>query len=100
MVRTPRRNVGVLGRLLPVICSFISLPAGFAAMPALRFGVYTVAGCLPWTVALAWIGYAIGANWRHVANGFHGPTYAIAAGALLAVLIGLWFVWRRREVPT
>ena len=89
------------GRLLPVIRTFISLPAGFAAMPPVRFGVYTVAGCLPWTAALAWIGYAIGANWRHVANGFHGPTYAIAAAALLAVLIGLWLLRRRRAAaPT
>jgi membrane protein DedA with SNARE-associated domain len=88
------------GRLLPVIRTFISLPAGFAAMPPVRFGVYTVAGCLPWTAALASIGYAIGANWRHVANGFHGPTYAIAAGAVIAVLVGVWVLWRRRDAPT
>lgn len=88
------------GRLLPVIRTFISLPAGFAAMRPVRFGVYTVAGCLPWTAALAWIGYAIGANLQHVANGFHGPTYAIAAGVVIAVLVGLWLLWRRRDAPT
>jgi len=59
------------GRLLPVIRTFISLPAGFAGMSPTRFGLYTVAGCLPWTAALAWIGYALGTKWRHVANGFH-----------------------------
>jgi membrane protein DedA with SNARE-associated domain len=87
------------GRLLPVIRTFISLPAGFAAMPPTRFGLYTVAGCLPWTAALAWIGYAIGSKWQHVASGFHAPTYAIAGAALLAVLTGLWVLWRRRA-PT
>src|SRR5215510_5319543 len=50
------------GRLLPVIRTFISLPAGFARMPAVRFGLYTVAGCIPWTLALAWAGYAVGSN--------------------------------------
>ena len=41
------------GHLLPVIRTFISLPAGFAAMPAVRFGVYTTAGCIPWTAGLS-----------------------------------------------
>jgi membrane protein DedA with SNARE-associated domain len=38
------------GRLLPVIRTFISLPAGFTEMPPARFGIYTVAGCIPWTL--------------------------------------------------
>ena len=54
------------GRLLPAIRTFISLPAGFARMPALRFGLYTVAGCVPWIAGLALAGYAAGANWQHV----------------------------------
>jgi membrane protein DedA with SNARE-associated domain len=67
------------GRLLPVVRTFISLPAGFADMPAARFGVYTAAGCVPWTAGLAAAVYALGRNWQAVANGFHGPTYLIAA---------------------
>ena len=43
----------LIGRMLPVIRTFISLPAGIAEMPALRFGIYTTIGCLPWTTALA-----------------------------------------------
>ena len=80
----------LFGRLIPVVRTFISLPAGFAAMPAGRFGLYTVLGCIPWTAALGIAGYALGANWQSVANGFHGPTYAIAgiiAVALVAALI-------------
>jgi membrane protein DedA with SNARE-associated domain len=68
----------LVGRLIPVVRTFISLPAGFAAMPPLRFGVYTTLGCIPWTAALGIAGYALGAKWQSVANGFHGPSYAIA----------------------
>lgn len=84
-----------LARLLPVIRTFISLPAGIAKMPAGRFGLYTVAGCIPWTLGLAWIGYGVGANWQRVANGFHGPTYAIAAVVVVAVVVALALRWRR-----
>ena len=91
----------LIGRLVPVIRTFISLPAGFAAMPPLRFGVYTTLGCIPWTAALAIAGYALGANWESVANGFHGPTYAIAgivvAALVVAVLLRIRRSRRNRE---
>jgi membrane protein DedA with SNARE-associated domain len=73
------------GRLVPVVRTFISLPAGFAGMPAARFGVYTTAGCVPWTAGLAAAGYALGRNWQAVTNGFHGPTYLIAALLVIAL---------------
>jgi membrane protein DedA with SNARE-associated domain len=87
-------NAAVLvGRVIPVVRTFISLPAGFAAMPPVRFGVYTTLGCIPWTAALGIAGYALGANWQSVANGFHGPTYAIAgilvAAIAVAVIVGV-----------
>jgi membrane protein DedA with SNARE-associated domain len=78
------------GRLMPVVRTFISLPAGFAGMPAVRFGVYTAAGCLPWTAGLAAAGYAVGRNWQAVANGFHGPTYIIAAVIAIALAVGFF----------
>jgi len=85
------------GRCLPVIRTFISLPAGIARMNPVRFGLYTVIGCIPWTAALGWAGYAVGSKWDSIANDFHGPTYAIAGvlavGALLA--IGLYARNRR-----
>ena len=80
-------NAAVLvGRVIPVVRTFISLPAGFADMPPVRFGVYTTLGCIPWTAALGIAGYALGANWQSVANGFHGPTYAIAGILVVAVV--------------
>jgi membrane protein DedA with SNARE-associated domain len=84
------------GRLLPVIRTFISLPAGIARMAPVRFGVYTLAGCIPWTVALAWAGYAVGGNWQHVVSAFHGPTYVLAAIIVLAIVVVLVVLVRRR----
>jgi membrane protein DedA with SNARE-associated domain len=84
------------GRLVPVVRTFISLPAGFAAMPAARFGVYTTLGCIPWTTGLGIAGYYLGSNWQSVANAFHGPTYIIAAVVVVAVIAGLFIYFRRR----
>jgi membrane protein DedA with SNARE-associated domain len=84
------------GRLLPVVRTFISLPAGIARMSPVRFGIYTLAGCIPWTAALAWAGYAVGANWQHVANDFHGATYALAAVIILLAVIAVGLLVRRR----
>jgi LPXTG-motif cell wall-anchored protein len=85
----------LVGRVIPVIRTFISLPAGFADMPASRFGLYTALGCIPWTAALGIAGYAVGANWDHVAKDFNGPTYAIAGILLVGLLV---LVVRRRRV--
>jgi membrane protein DedA with SNARE-associated domain len=85
----------LVGRLVPVVRTFISLPAGFAAMPPVRFGVYTTLGCIPWTAALAIAGYALGANWQGVANGFHGPTYAIAGIVVVAIAAVVFVRFRR-----
>ncbi len=85
------------GRLIPVVRTFISLPAGFGDMPPARFGVYTTLGCIPWTTGLAIAGYYLGGNWQSVANGFHGPAYIIAAVAGVAVLAALVVCFRRRR---
>jgi membrane protein DedA with SNARE-associated domain len=84
------------GRLLPVVRTFISLPAGMARMSPVRFGIYTFAGCIPWTAALAVAGYAVGANWQHVASAFHGVTYAFAAVVILLVVAAVAVLVRRR----
>ncbi len=88
------------GRLLPVIRTFISLPAGFAEMPPARFGIYTVAGCIPWTLGLGWAGYAVGRNWQAVASAFHGPTYALAALVVVLAVAAVVVLWRRRHRET
>ena len=86
----------LIGRVLPVIRTFISLPAGIAGMAPVRFGIYTTIGCIPWTAALATAGYAVGSNWQSIVNAFHGPTYIIAAVVVLAIVVGVWRYLRRR----
>ena len=75
-------------RLLPGIRTFISLPAGIAEMPAARFGLYTAAGCLPWTAVLAIIGHAIGADWHTAEHAMHRHSLALAVAISMAT--GIW----------
>jgi len=90
-----RGDVAVLvGRLLPVVRTFISFPAGVAEMPVLRFSVFTFIGCLPWTFALAAAGYGLKSHWKSLSSVF------TAVSALVAVtLVGgiIWWVIRRRR---
>ena len=88
-----------IGRLLPVVRTFISLPAGFARMRPVRFGVYTAAGCVPWIGGLAWAGYAAGANWQKVQSSVNTPAYIIAGliGVLVIAGIVVAIVRRRRR---
>ena len=87
----------LIGRLLPVVRTFISLPAGIAGMRPLRFGVYTTIGCIPWTAALAGAGYAVGANWQQIPNAFHAVTYVIAAIVVIALAIAVSLFIRHRR---
>ena len=82
-------------RLLPVVRTFISLPAGIAEMPLLRFSVYTFIGCLPWTFALAAVGYALGSQWTRVEHVLKPVSYAIAA--VVVVWAVVWFLRRAAE---
>jgi membrane protein DedA with SNARE-associated domain len=84
-----------VSRLLPVIRTFISLPAGIAEMPFVRFSVYTFLGCLPWTFALAALGYALGSQW-HVVDRFLRPI-SIVIAVLVAVAAGWWLYRRWKE---
>ena len=81
-------------RMLPVIRTFISLPAGIEEMPFSRFTIYTTAGCVPWVFALTGVGYALGQNWHSLVGSFRYATYAIAA---LVVAAFVWYVIRRRR---
>jgi membrane protein DedA with SNARE-associated domain len=84
-----------VSRLLPVIRTFISLPAGIAEMRFVRFSVYTFLGCLPWTFALAALGYALGSQW-HVVDRFLRPI-SIVIAVLVAVAAGWWLYRRWKE---
>jgi membrane protein DedA with SNARE-associated domain len=93
-----------IGRLLPVIRTFISLPAGFARMAPVRFGLYTLAGCIPWITGLAVAGYAAGANWHRVTGLVQDAGYLVGGVAVLlaaAIVIIVMRARRKRRVaPT
>jgi len=79
-----------IGRLLPVVRTFIALPAGIARMPRLRFHVYTFLGSWPWCLGLAWLGMKLGENWRVVGKYLH----KFDAVILVVLVVGIvWFVW-------
>jgi membrane protein DedA with SNARE-associated domain len=81
-------------RMLPIIRTFISLPAGVARMPFWRFTALTVLGCIPWVLLLTFIGKQAGANWSDWKDSFHYVDYAVAA----LILIGLaWLFVRARR---
>jgi membrane protein DedA with SNARE-associated domain len=78
------------GRMLPVIRTFIALPAGVARMPRMRFHIYTFLGSWPWCFALAYFGMKLGQNWRELGKYFHEFDVVIVAALLAAAA---WFVW-------
>jgi membrane protein DedA with SNARE-associated domain len=83
-----------VSRLLPVIRTFISLPAGIARMPFWKFTIYTFLGVIPWTFALTWLGVVVEDNWERVLNYFDVPTLII--GGLLIVGVVVWYLRRRQ----
>ena len=85
----------LVGRLLPVIRTFIALPAGVARMPRLRFHMFTFIGSWPWCFVLAWIGMKLGEHWDkdpRLKLWFH----RLDAVIIVLLLAGItWFVWSR-----
>jgi membrane protein DedA with SNARE-associated domain len=83
----------LFGRMVPLVRAFVSLPAGVARMPLLRFTVLTLIGSIPWVLALAVVGHAVGGDWTSVRKGFEYVDYAILALVLAGVVY--WIVRRR-----
>jgi membrane protein DedA with SNARE-associated domain len=81
-------------RMLPIIRTFISLPAGVARMPFWRFTVFTLAGCVPWVLMLAIIGRAAGDRWEDWRDHLHYVDYAVLAAIVIAIV---YLVIRRRR---
>ena len=86
----------LFGRMIPLVRAFVSLPAGVSRMPLGRFTVFSLLGTIPWVLALAFAGHALGSDWTTVRKGFEYVDYAI----VLLILAGIVYaVMRRRSQP-
>ena len=84
------------GRLLPIVRTFISFPAGVTRMPLGKFIVFSTAGALPWSIALAYAGVVLGANWTQIREALRPFDMLIA---VLVVLVALGLLWWRLGTP-
>jgi membrane protein DedA with SNARE-associated domain len=84
-------------RLLPVVRTFIALPAGIVKMDFWKFSVYTFAGSFPWCLALAYFGYQLGAHWDSLRPYFHKFDVAIGAVLVIGGAAYLWRHWKHRN---
>ncbi len=96
-------NAAVLiGRLLPVIRSFIAFPAGVARMPLVPFHIYTFIGSWPWCFGLAWLGMVLGDKWNsdpRVKAAFHSADLVIGIVLLAVVAFYIWHKLRGLRHP-
>jgi membrane protein DedA with SNARE-associated domain len=73
-------------RMLPIVRTFISLPAGVARMPFWRFSAFTVLGCVPWVFMLTFIGQQVGERWESWKDSLHYIDYAVAAAIVVGIV--------------
>ncbi|MBM2822466.1 MAG: hypothetical protein HW413_1212 [Thermoleophilia bacterium] len=87
-----------LGRLTPVVRSFVSIPAGVMETPFVRYTLLTLAGSAIWCFAFAGIGYAVGESWEDFHHAFRYVEYVVAAAiGVAAVWLGVRYLRRRRR---
>ncbi len=86
------------GRLIPLLRTVVSLPAGVAKMDLTRFSIYTFFGVLPWTLGLAFAGLKLGNSWTTLEKYLRPISYAF--GGLLFAAVAWWVVKRLREKRT
>jgi membrane protein DedA with SNARE-associated domain len=79
----------LFGRMIPFVRAFVSLPAGVARMPLGRFSVFSLIGTIPWVLALAFAGHALGSDWTSVRKGFEYVDYAILALIVVGIVYAI-----------
>jgi membrane protein DedA with SNARE-associated domain len=83
-----------LGRMTPVVRSFVSIPAGLARMPLGRFTLFSVLGTIPWCFGIAGAGWALGSSWETFHHDFRYVEVLVVVGILA---LGVWYLRRRRQ---
>lgn len=78
-------------RMLPIVRTFISFPAGVARMPLGKFVLYSTLGALPWSIALVWAGTQLGVNWEQIRHALGPFDIVIAVGVIgMAAVLLMW----------
>jgi membrane protein DedA with SNARE-associated domain len=80
-----------VGRLLPIVRTYISFPAGVSKIGYARFTVATMAGAIPWNFALAYAGYKLGQQYETVAATLGPFAIPIAIGVVILLVVAWWF---------
>jgi membrane protein DedA with SNARE-associated domain len=80
----------LIGRVIPVVRTVISVPAGLAEMRRGPFVALTLLGSAVWVSLLTGLGYAAGSNWQHVSHDFHLAQWPIVAVLVVLLAWGLW----------
>jgi membrane protein DedA with SNARE-associated domain len=83
----------LISRCLPIIRTFISLPAGIAEMDFKKFTLYTLIGCIPWVFALGYIGYMLGPNWTIIEQYFRYMDIVVVIVGVSLVAYLLYKYW-------
>lgn len=83
--------IAFFGRLLPIVRTYISFPAGLARMNLWKFSLYTTLGVAPWAYLFTWIGVKLGERWQEIE--VYARKFDILIGALIIMGI-IWFVWK------
>ena len=74
------------GRMIPIVRTFIWLPAGFGRMRFWRFTLYTALGCIPWVLMLGYVGEKLGANWEKIRPYLHYADYLVVLAFVVLVV--------------
>ncbi|MEN4017607.1 MAG: DedA family protein [Methanobacterium sp.] len=85
-----------ISRMLPIIRTFISLPAGIAEMNFKKFTIYTVSGCIPWVLFLGYVGVMLGPHWKTIREYFHILDIFMGIG-IAAVIIYIIYYYQGKD---
>jgi membrane protein DedA with SNARE-associated domain len=88
------------GRIIPIVRTFISLPAGFGKMKFWRFTLFTALGCIPWVLMLGYVGEKLGSNWEKIRPYLHYVDYFVILAVIVLIVYAVVRWLRGAERPS